>query len=170
MQAPENIKETLEQFKQGPGNLEDAIAGLSDQELDYIPANGGWSIRQILHHITDGDDLWKIGIKMALGNDQAEFSLKWYLDFTQVEWSKKWNYESRPIDVSLNFLKATREHIVQLIEHSSGSWNKAVKLLDPNEKIETIPIGFIIKMQTDHLLHHVKRIKEIRQEIKTNKL
>ena len=68
MKPPENKNEILELFKRGPGILENALAGLSDTELDYVPSNGGWSIRQIVHHLVDGDDLWKMYIKIALGN------------------------------------------------------------------------------------------------------
>lgn len=51
MNPPENKNEILELFKRGPGILENALAGLSDTELDYVPSNGGWSIRQIVHHV-----------------------------------------------------------------------------------------------------------------------
>ena len=65
MKPPENKNEILELFKRGPGILENALAGLSDTELDYVPSNGGWSIRQIVHHLVDGDDLWKMYIKIT---------------------------------------------------------------------------------------------------------
>ena len=66
MRPPDDQKKILELFKQGPGILENALADLSDNELDYVPSNGGWTIRQIVHHIADGDDLWKASIKIAL--------------------------------------------------------------------------------------------------------
>ena len=165
MEAPENKNEILELFKQGPGILENALAGLSDIELDYAPTNGGWSIRQIIHHIADGDDLWKIYIKIALGNEQAEFSLQWYLALTQTEWAKRWSYEKRSIDVSLALIRAIRSHILQLLEYAPGGWTKSAKFRDSNGKIEVVPVGFVIKMQADHVEHHVKRILEIRKEI-----
>ena len=65
MKPPEDKNEILELFKRGPGILEKALADLSDTELDYVPSNGGWSIRQIVHHLVDGDDLWKMCIKIA---------------------------------------------------------------------------------------------------------
>ena len=165
MKPPENKNEILELFKRGPGILENALAGLSDIELDYAPSNGGWSIRQIVHHLVDGDDLWKIYIKMALGNEQAEFSLKWYLTFPQTEWAKRWSYENRSIDVSLALLKAIRSHILQLLEFATDGWIKSAQFLDSNGEIEVVPVGFVIQMQADHVVHHVNRILEIRKEI-----
>lgn len=164
MEAPKNQKEFLELFKQGPAVLEKAVAGLSENELDYVPAKNGWTIRQIVHHLTDGDDLWKTAIKIALGNENAEFSLQWYLALPQTEWAERWSYGKRSIDVSLAMLKAVREHILQLLENNPGGWTKSVRFKGKGE-IETVPVGFIIKMQSDHIAHHVKRIMEIREEI-----
>ncbi len=164
MKPPENKAEILELFKQGVSILQNALAGLSDNELDYAPSNGGWTIRQIIHHLADGDDLWKIGIKLALGNEQAEFTLQWYAALPQTEWAKRWNYEKRSIDLSLALLRANRDHIVQLLEYEPDGWDKSVRFRDTNGIIEIIPVGFVIQMQANHIEHHVKRILEIRKE------
>lgn len=164
MKAPGNKDEILEMFRKGPAILDEALEGLSDKELDYIPTGGGWSIRQIVHHLTDGDDIWKYCIKMALGNEQSEFSLNWYKVFPQTEWADKWNYEKRPLDASLTLLKANRDHIIQLLEYASDGWSKSAGFRNREGEIERIPAGFIVEMQAQHIVHHVKRIKEIRKE------
>jgi uncharacterized damage-inducible protein DinB len=169
MKTPENKKEILEQFRQGPDILENALAGLSDSEMDYVPSNGGWTIRQIVHHIVDGDDIWKTSIRIALGNENAEFSLAWYLAFPQTEWAKRWSYESRSIDVSLALLRANRNHILQLLEYAHDGWKKSVKYRNPDGEIEMVPAGFVIQMQAEHVAHHIKRISEIRNEISGTK-
>jgi uncharacterized damage-inducible protein DinB len=165
MERPENKDNILELFKEGPAILENAVAGLSEIGLDYTPSNGGWTIRQIIHHIADGDDLWKACIKIALGNEQAEFTLKWYLALPQTEWAKRWSYVNRSIRESLALLKANREHILQLLEYAPDGWTKSVQYRDPKGEIEVVPVGGVIKMQADHVVHHVKRILAIRQEI-----
>ncbi len=165
MEPPENQDKILELFKQGFGILENALAGLSDFELDYAPSNGGWTIRQIIHHIADGDDLWKTCVKIALGNEQAEFTLKWYSTLPQVVWAKRWCYEKRSISESLALFKANRDHILQLLEYAPDGWNKSVQFRDSNGEIEVVPVGAVIQIQAEHVDHHVKRILAIRQEI-----
>jgi uncharacterized damage-inducible protein DinB len=165
MEPPENQDKILELFKRGPSILENALAGLSDIELDYAPSNGGWSIRQIIHHIADGDDIWKTCIKIALGNEQAEFTLQWYSALPQTEWAKRWSYENRSIDASLALFRANRDHILQLLEYVPDGWSKSIQFRDSNGKIEVVPVGFVIQMQADHVVHHVKRITAIREEI-----
>ncbi len=164
METPENKTEIIALFRQGPVILEDSLNGIDETELDYLPAKKGWTIRQIVHHLADGDDLWKIGIKIALGNEKAEFNLQWYSAYQQTEWAKYWNYEKRGIETSISFLKASRTHVLQLLESVDNAWNKTVRFLKPDGVIETVPVGFVIQMQANHVVHHVKRIKEIRQE------
>jgi hypothetical protein len=165
MEPPKNQDKIIKLFKQGASILESSLSGLSDIELDYAPSNGGWSIRQIIHHVVDGDDIWKYCIKIALGNQKAEFTLNWYTALPQTEWAKQWNYEKRSINVSLSLFRAIRDHLIELLSYAPGGWNKSVQFRNPNGEIEEVPVGFVIQMQAEHVEHHVKRILEIRQEI-----
>jgi len=67
----------LASFAGGPDRLEAAIAGLSAADLDLALSSDRWSIRQIVHHIADGDDLWKEFVKRAIGNPEGEIKLAW---------------------------------------------------------------------------------------------
>ncbi len=164
MNLPEDRNRTLSQFREGPMLLDKTVSDLQDSELDLIPTEGGWSIRQIVHHIVDGDDIWKFGIKMAIGNEQAEFSLEWYSSQTQDTWADRWAYTQRSIGTSLSLLKAIREHVLQLLESVPDSWSRKVFVRTKQDEIEQVPIGLIIQMQTDHLLHHLERIRSILRE------
>ena len=164
MNAPEDRNAAISRYREGPILLEQAVTGLPDADLDARPSGGGWSIRQIVHHLADGDDIWKICIKMAIGNEQAEFTLGWYWLLPQQTWAESWAYSRRSIDISLSLLKASREHILQLLGSVPEAWDRSVTLRTPQGEIERIPVGFVIQMQGDHVLHHLKRIQAILQE------
>lgn len=164
MDAPEDRAGTLSRFREGPSLLEAVVMGLKDDVLDSVPAGGGWTIRQIVHHVVDGDDIWKLGIKMAMGTELAEFPLGWYLEVSQRTWGERWAYGSRSLDVSVALLKAIRLHILQLLENVPEAWDRAVLLRNRNGQFERIPVGFVIQMQADHLFHHVQRIRDILKE------
>ena len=83
MKSPTDKDSVIARYIEGPKLLEKALSGLREADLDIVPQKGGWTIRQIVHHIADGDDIWKMGIKQALGNDQSEFSLDWYRELPQ---------------------------------------------------------------------------------------
>ncbi len=165
MNVPEDRDRTLSQFREGPILLEQTVMGLRDSDLDFKPSGGGWSIRQIVHHIVDGDDIWKSFIKMVIGNEQAEFSLGWYSSQSQDTWADRWAYSKRSIGTSLSLLKAIREHVLQLLASVPEAWNRTVVVRTPDGKIERVPVGFVIQMQADHLLHHVERIRAILREV-----
>lgn len=164
MEAPENKNDLIEKFRSGPVKLERALAGISEDELDYMPTAGGWNIRQIVHHLADGDDLWKIAVKMALGNQNSEFSLAWYAAMPQTSWADCWHYEARYIGISLELLSASRKNILQLLEFDPDAWNKTVIFRKPDGGMETVPVGVVIQIQADHVMHHIQRITAIRSE------
>jgi len=165
MIPPDDREAAVARFLEGPELLEQAVAGLDDSDLDTIPNKGGWTIRQIVHHVVDGDDLWKTGIKLALGGQEAEFSLDWYRSQPQDDWARRWAYADRPIDVSLALLRVVRAHILQLVEQVPDSWTRSVLFRDADGSFEEVPVGFVVQMQADHVEHHVKRILSIRREI-----
>lgn len=154
----------LSQYADGPAQLERIIKDLSESELDQTPSQGGWSIREIVHHIADGDDIWTFCIKMALGNEQAEFHLDWYWPIPQTTWASNWAYARRPVHPSLALLKATRTNVLDLLARRADAWEQSVEIRDPKGQIERISIGFIVEMQANHVFHHIKRIQVIRQE------
>jgi hypothetical protein len=164
MNAPDDQSAILARYAEGPAELEQALAGLRDEDLDAPPAGGGWTIRQIVHHIADGDDLWKVGIKAALGNAQAEFTLEWYWVMPQDSWADRWAYGTRPIDVSLEFFRTTRDHVRQLVAHVPEGWSRSISVRTPSGETTPLTVGAIVKMQADHLKHHVGRILAIRKE------
>ena len=164
MNAPEDRDREISRYREGPNLLEQAVIGLQDTELDAKPSGGGWSIREIVHHIVDGDDIWKMCIKMAIGNQQAEFALGWYWSLAQVTWGDRWAYSQRSIDVSLSLLKANRDHILQLLANVPEAWNRSVTIRTSQGEIERVPVGYVIQMQADHVMHHLKRIRAILKE------
>jgi uncharacterized damage-inducible protein DinB len=79
---------TLARYVSGPAQLKDAIAHLTETQLDVAQTADAWTIRKIVHHIVDGDDIWTICLKAALGNSQGVFDFQWYWDKPQDEWAE----------------------------------------------------------------------------------
>ena len=154
----------LARYADGPTQLENAIKGLAESDLDLAPSQGGWSIREIVHHIADGDDIWKSCIKIALGNQEAEFHLDWYWRIPQTTWASSWAYAPRSLSSSLDLLRATRKHILDLLAHRADAWERSVAIHEPSGQVSRVSVGFVVEMQAKHLLHHVDRILAIRRE------
>jgi uncharacterized damage-inducible protein DinB len=143
--------------------LESAVAGLSEIDLDKN-AGRGWTIRQIVHHVTDGDDIWKNCILLILGTPGAEFHLSWYWVLTQDEWVAHWQYQQRGIQDSLMRLRVNRRFIVDLLRKRSDAWQSSARIHWPGDAQESlITIAEIIGLQTNHARNHSSDICAIRQ-------
>ena len=153
----------LAQYADGPAQLEGAIAGLAEAGLDAASSADSWSIRQIVHHVADGDDIWKTCIKMALGNSQGVFNLLWYWAMPQNAWAEKWNYAGRAIEPSLALFRANRCHVVQLMQQIPEAWEGHALLKQRDGQETEITVGEVIENQVRHVVQHVNDIRAIRQ-------
>lgn len=155
---------TISQYANGPVQLDSVLNELTDSELDLALTTDTWTIRQIVHHIVDGDDMWKTCIKAALGNNDGFFSLQWYWDKSQTDWATSWKYANRSIEPSLALFRANRQHLVELIQQTPNVWERSIRLKHPEiEEEQRITIGFVLEMQTSHLIEHIGEIQAIRQ-------
>jgi hypothetical protein len=158
-----NESEILALYADGPGRLEAALAGLTESDLDLAPAAGAWTIRQIVHHVVDGDDVWKLCIKAALGNHEGVLDFQWYWDRPQIEWAQHWAYASRAIDPSLALFRASRCHMVALIRQVPGAWQQSIRIRWPNQEVARVTVGDVVESQANHVVEHVNVIRTIRQ-------
>jgi hypothetical protein len=153
----------IARYADGPNQLETAIAGLSEGQLDIAESDGTWTIRQIVHHVADGDDIWKVFVKRAIGNPTGKFDLQWYWARPQDEWVKSWAYASRDIGPSLALFRANRGHIVQLLEHVPEVWERSLLVRWSDGEEEEVQVAWVVKMQAEHVPGHVDDIRRARQ-------
>jgi hypothetical protein len=143
--------------------LRASIDGLQGSELDVSAKQDEWTIREIIHHLTDGDYIWKICIQMALGESERPFHLKWYWEKDQVRWSELWEYSSREIEPSLALLEANRNHVVELLRKIPGSLSRIVMIERSGEDQQEVNIGWVLEMGINHVEGHVEEIRKIRE-------
>ena len=158
-----NREVIIARYADGPDQVEAAIAGLSEGELDIAESDDTWTIRQIVHHIVDGDDVWKVFIKRAIGNPGGKFDLQWYWAMPQDEWVKSWAYASREIEPSLALFHASRGHIVQLLESMPAAWERSLVVRWPNGEEQKVSVAWVVEMQAQHVPGHLDDIRRARQ-------
>ena len=158
-----NPSATLALYANGPAQLEAVLMGLTESDLNLAQTGDSWTIRQIVHHVADGDDIWKTCIKAALGNSEGLFSLQWYWDKPQTEWAANWQYADRSLEPSLALLRANRHHIEELVRRTPNAWDKSIRLKWPDTEEERITVGEVLEMQARHIVGHINDIQMIRQ-------
>lgn len=158
--SPEEI---LTRYADGSAQLESAISGLKESELDLAQSSDSWSIRQIVHHVADGDDIWKIAIEAALGNSSGTYSLLWYWDKPQDEWVESWDYAGRGIESSLGLFRANRRRMVQLLQQIPDAWERHIFIQQPDGERRQTAVRYIVEMQANHVQGHIEDIRRIRE-------
>ena len=141
--------------------LQKAIQELTESELNLAESSDSWTIRGYIHHMVDGDDIWKVFIKRALGNSQGAFLLDWYWQMPQMDWARAWHYTERPIEPSLALFTASRAHVAQLLRLTSGALDKHLVMGMPDGNEQLVSIREIVEMQTRHIEGHIADIQRI---------
>ncbi len=144
--------------------LEAAVSELTDNDLDRFPAEGGWTIRHIIHHLADSVCIWDLFIRQALAGQGGEFHLRWYLDTPQDEWAEIWKYGARDIKPALDLYRASLDHMVSLLSAVDNPGEFALEISwKPGEK-ERVPVTEVISFQPEHLSGHLADINNILKE------
>jgi hypothetical protein len=140
----------------GADALAAALAGLSEADLDRSPAPGAWTIRQIVHHLADGETIWSIFLRMALGVPDAPAQLEWYPG--NEAWAGTMDYAGRPIEAAAALFRAQRLYAAHLLEHLDPRWEQCV-LVD-GESMKVVDIACLL---TWHAAQHIAEIGRIRE-------
>ena len=162
-QSDEKIRSILALYAAGPDLVRSSIQGLDPTQLDLTISPDGWSIRQLIHHIVDGDYLWKEFLLQAAGDPQRTFTLEWYWCLPQDEWVKRWSYAEREVSHSLALFQANRQHTLDLLRQIPWLWEKCLLIPTRAGGQERASVGEVVEMQARHVEGHVQDIRQIRQ-------
>ncbi|MGB2964756.1 MAG: DinB family protein [Anaerolineales bacterium] len=155
-------QELLEEYQKGPERLTELIQKLPENSLDLSAENDSWTIRQIIHHIVDGDDIWNGFIKQALGGQGGEYiSLRWYWKVPQDEWVEHWAYSQRELEPSLALYRANRGSMVSLLSAVPDGWQRTLEITWPGGETQTLSVRDVVQMHVDHLQGHSDDIQSI---------
>ena len=154
--------DSLARYARAPERLEAALAALVESDLDTARAPGEWTIRQLVHHIVEGDLLWAGAIRAALGSPGCLYRHDWYT--TDNRWAETLDYAGRPIEPALALFRANRAHIVELVEHLPDAWAQPFTIASaryPEGRPATA--GDVVAMQARHADEHIAEIAARRQ-------
>ncbi|MEO9513913.1 MAG: YfiT family bacillithiol transferase [Flavobacteriaceae bacterium] len=114
-----------------PQRLVDMVSPLSEIQLETPYRPGGWTVRQLVHHISDSHHHSYTRFKWALTEDNPV--IKPYLE---KEWSKLFDAKSAPIQMSLDHLKAVHAKLVYLLKGLSSK-DLQRKFTHPEDNMES---------------------------------
>ena len=149
-------QEQIEIVRQLPDRLRSAVAGLSDAQLDTPYRDGGWTVRQLVHHVADSHANSYIRIKLALTEDSPTIKA-----YDEAAWAELPD-SKMPIDVSLAITEAVHARMVNLLEAMTEA-DYAKTFRHPERGDVTLATNLAIYAW--HSRHHTAHITRLRERM-----
>ncbi len=145
----------IDQIAQAPVRMREAVAGLTDEQLNTPYREGGWTVRQVIHHLADSSVNGYVRFKWAATEENP--TLKAY---DGPRWAELADGSSAPLDVSLALLETLhRRWIVFLKSLSPSDFQRPITHPESGEWA----VDGLLQLYAWHGLHHVAHVTELRR-------
>ena len=138
-----------------PGNVRAAVAGLTEEQLDTPYRDGGWTVRQVVHHVVDSHVNSYVRFKLAVTEDHPTV-----LTYEQSLWAELPDGKSAPIDSSLAILTGLHERWVRfLLALSPEDFERTLE----HPEMGAITVDFLLQLYGWHCPHHEAHITRLKK-------
>lgn len=138
-----------------PAKLREAVRGLSPEQLDTPYRPGGWTVRQVVHHVPDSHMNALIRTKLALTENEPAIK-----PYDEKRWAELADVPSTPIEISLTLLEAVHERWDHLLRAMSDA-DFSRTLRHPEHGLRTM--DWLISLYAWHGPHHVAHVTKLRE-------
>lgn len=145
--------ELIEAIAHAPARMREAVKGLSDAQLDTPYRPGGWTVKQVVHHVPDSHMNAVMRMKLALTENEP--TIKTY---EEAEWAKLADAKA-PIEPSLALLESLHARWVVLLR-SLGDAEWARKFVHP--VMGPMTLEQTLALYAWHGRHHVAHVTSLR--------
>jgi uncharacterized damage-inducible protein DinB len=150
----------INDIAQAPARLRSAVDGLGPDELATPYRPGGWSVRQVVHHLPDSHLNAYTRVKLALTEDTP--TIKPYFE---ERWAELEDARNAPVEVSLSLLEALHRRWVLLLSSlTPADWGKKFRHPD----LGVLNLGQSLGLYAWHGRHHVAQITRLRERMGWN--
>ena len=140
-----------------PAALRAAVDGLDEDQLDTPYREGGWTIRQVVHHVPDSHMNAYIRLKLALTETAPVIK-----PYNEADWATLIDTTMVPIDVSLGLLDAVHRRWVALLRAMKDS-DFDREYVHPETGHHTL--DYLVALYAWHGPHHVAHITTTRDRM-----
>jgi DinB superfamily len=139
-----------------PTNLRAAVYGLRDSQLDTPYRDGGWTLRQVVHHVADSHMNAYARVKLALTEESPTIS-----PYDQDEWVKL--ADSRlPVELSLTLLDSLHTRWVAVLNSlDEAQWTRTYIHPGYNRRYSMAQVAALYAW---HGQHHTGHILQLRRD------
>ena len=155
--SAEEKRSNLRDIAELPAKLRAAVVGLAPQHLDIPYRDGGWTIRQIVHHIPDSHMNSYVRFKLALTEDQPTIK-----PYDEKLWAEIPEARTAPIEMSLDMVDALhRRWSLMLQNMTAADFERSIVHPEIGAlKLKSLEAGY-----GWHCRHHVAQIVATRRRM-----
>jgi uncharacterized damage-inducible protein DinB len=141
-----------------PRHLRDAVTGLSDSQLDTPYRPGGWTVRQLVHHVADSHMNAYMRFRLAFTEENP--TIKTY---EESRWAELPDASTMPVAVSLDLLDALHERLVTLLrEEPDEAFQRTLK----HPENGPMTVDTLLGIYSWHGRHHVAHVTGLKERMK----
>ncbi|GEO11341.1 YfiT family bacillithiol transferase [Segetibacter aerophilus] len=138
-----------------PNDIELAIQTFDEYQLDTPYREGGWTVKQLVHHIADSHMNAYIRFKLALTEDNPTIK-----PYEEAEWAKLPDTFNVPVNVSVTLLHALHRRWTVIIENISEEQFQNRTVFHPEHQ-KQMTLWHLLGMYAWHSRHHLAHIKNL---------
>lgn len=147
-------KQSLADLSALPARIRAAVEGLSDEQLDTPYRDGGWTVRQVVHHVADSHMNGLVRVKLALTEDAPAIK-----PYKEALWAELPDAKL-PIAPSLAIIDGVHARLDALTAAFTGR-DYARTFMHPENGLT--PLDTWVQLYGWHGRHHVAHITELRK-------
>ena len=152
---PDERAKRIEAIAAHPANMRTAVRGLGDEQLDTPYRDGGWTVRQVVHHVVDSHINAYVRFKLAVTEDNPEIGT-----YQQVEWAELPDAKSAPVDGSLALLDALHARWASFLRaRTAEDFRRPVR----HPEWGQITVDLLLEIYGWHCPHHERHITRLRE-------
>ena len=145
-------------IQQCPNLLEHAISNLDEHQLNIPYRDGGWTSKQVIHHVADSHMNAYIRFKLALTEDNPTIK-----PYDEAAWAELSDTKNLPVNISLTLLHALHTRWVEVMKNmSEADWQRTI--FHPEHK-RTMSLWNMLGTYAWHGKHHTAHITSLRERM-----
>jgi uncharacterized damage-inducible protein DinB len=145
----------IRQIAEAPAQLRAAVQDLTDEQLDTPYRDGGWTVRQVVHHLPDSHLNAYIRFKLACTEQHPTIK-----PYKQELWAELIDARTGPVEPSLALLEALHTRWVIFLQSLQAA-DFARTFNHPESGVQTLDA--VLQLYAWHGRHHVAQITSLRE-------
>jgi len=140
-----------------PQSLENAVLNLDEKQLNTPYRDGGWNVKEVVHHVADSHINAYCRFKLGLTEENPTIK-----PYEEKLWAQLPDSQNLPINISLTLLHAVHARWVEiLVNIKDEDFNRTV--VHP-EYQKTMTLWYLLGMYAWHSKHHTAHITSLREK------